>query len=191
MHESLNTDPVPCPLVNKREEPRRATETDPPGDFGNSLRTCGRCFVDGIPKSNLNERSDIHGGRQGEGTSFGVPRTRKPRDKEANRVKIKRERERERERERDGAISGESQSKNSEHIFSSLEPGPGLIGPRGISVFLHQPFRPFPSFSPSLLPVCRVLRDQSRADAGSSVRGVSCETVDESPSGLKRRRESC
>lgn len=36
---------------------------------------------------------------------------------------------------RERAISGGSQSKNSEHIFSSLEPGPDLIGPAGISVF--------------------------------------------------------
>ena len=84
-------------------------------------------------------------GREGEETSFGIPWTRKPRDKEASRVKIKKERERKKDRgSRERAISGESQSKNSEHIFSSLEPGPDLIGPRGISVF------GCPSFSSNL-----------------------------------------
>lgn len=63
---------------------------------------------------------------------------------------------------RERAISGGSQSKNSEHIFSSLESGSGLIGPRGIFVFDRPSFFSnlfilSPSFSRSLLPVRRVL----------------------------------
>lgn len=91
---------------------------------------------------------------------------------------------------RERAISGGSQSKNSEHIFSSLESGSGLIGPHGIFVFDRPSFspRPFHPFSIlfSVSSTCspRSLRSK-RADAGSSVRGVSCEKGDGEFSGWK------